>query len=86
MFRAAVPGRKHNARLMPGVESIETPPGLHGLCWPVQPPGVAVVSGMRWRAFGRCDTLQRVADGIIAACVGLVSAAAERYKLQEKRL
>lgn len=30
-FRAAVPGRKHNARLMPGVGSIETPPGWHGL-------------------------------------------------------
>jgi hypothetical protein len=56
------------------------------VCTGVLPPGVAVVSGMRWRAFGRCDTLQRVADGIIAACVGLVSAAAERYKLQEKRL
>lgn len=34
----------------------------------------------------RCDTLQRVAGGIIAACVGLVSWAVERYKLQEKRL
>lgn len=39
LFRAAVPGRKHNARLMPGVESIETPPGLHGL-W------CAVLSGI----------------------------------------
>lgn len=37
-------------------------------------------------ASGRCDTIQRGADGIIAACVGLVSWAAERYKLQEKPL
>ena len=34
----------------------------------------------------RCDTPQRCTDGIIAACVGLVSWAVERYKLQEKRL
>ena len=34
----------------------------------------------------RCDTLQRGAGGIIAACVGLVSAAVECDKSQEKRL
>lgn len=26
-----MPGRKHDAGRVPGVESIETPPGLHGL-------------------------------------------------------
>nr|DAK97451.1 MAG TPA: hypothetical protein [Caudoviricetes sp.] len=26
-----MPGRKHNARLMPGVGNIKTPPGWHGL-------------------------------------------------------
>lgn len=41
---------------------------------------------MRWSASGRCDTLQRGAGGIIAACVGLVSAAVECDKSQEKRL
>ena len=34
----------------------------------------------------RCDTLKRGAGGIIAACVGLVSAAVECDKSQEKRL
>ena len=34
----------------------------------------------------RCDTLQRGAGGIIAACVGLVSAAVELDKSQEKPL
>jgi hypothetical protein len=34
----------------------------------------------------RCDTLQRGADGIIFAFSGLVSAAVEWYKPQEKRL
>ena len=34
----------------------------------------------------RCDTLRRVAGGIIAACVGLVSAAVEWGKSQERRL
>ena len=47
---------------------------------------VALVSWYVLEVLRRCDTLQRVADGIIAACVGLVSAAAERYKLREKRL
>lgn len=39
--------------------------------------GAAVVSGMCWRSSGRCDMLQRGAGGIIAAYVGLVSAAVE---------
>lgn len=34
----------------------------------------------------RCDTLQRGASGIIAVCVGLVFAAVECDKSQEKRL
>lgn len=37
--------------------------------------GVAVVSGIGAGRPGVCDTLQRGAGGIIAACVGLVSAA-----------
>lgn len=48
--------------------------------------GVALVSGMCWRASGRCDTLQRGAGGIIAACVGLVFVEVEWDKLQEKPL
>ena len=56
------------------------------LCWPVQRPAWRWYLGMCWMASGRCDTLQRGTGGIIAACVSLVSAAAERYKLLEKRL
>lgn len=37
-------------------------------------------------ALRRCDTLQRGAGGIIAACVGLLSATVEWCKSQEKRL
>ena len=37
-------------------------------------------------ALRRCYTLQRGAGSIVAACVGLVSAAAEREKSQEKPL
>ena len=37
-------------------------------------------------ALRRCDTLQRGAGGIIAACVGLVSWAVEWGKSQEKPL
>ena len=37
-------------------------------------------------ALRRCDTLQRGAGGIIAACVGLVSWAVEWVKPQEKLL
>lgn len=48
--------------------------------------GVALVSGIGCRASGRCDTLQRGAGGIIAVCVGLVSAAVELDKLQGKPL
>lgn len=46
-------------------------------------------SGCIWyvlEVLRRCDTLQRGAGGIIAACVGLVSATVEWGKLQEKRL
>ena len=39
--------------------------------------GAALVSGMCCRPSGRCDTFQRGAGGIIAACVVLVSAAVE---------
>ena len=59
---------------------------IGGLCWPVHRPGVAVVSGMRWRRFGRCDALQRVAGGTMAAFVCPVSVAAERVQSQEKPL
>lgn len=37
-------------------------------------------------ALRRCDTLQRGAGGIIAACVGLVSWAVERVQSQERPL
>nr|DAR49254.1 MAG TPA: hypothetical protein [Caudoviricetes sp.] len=75
------------------------PPGWHGSITGARPyipyynrwsalsctaSGVALVSGMRWRSSGRCDTLQRGAGGIIAACVGLVSWAAERAQAPEK--
>ena len=40
----------------------------------------------RWRASGRVYVLQRGADGIIAAFVGLVSWSVERVQLQEKPL
>ena len=81
----------------PGVGSIETPPGWHGL--PSYIPyynrrAVLTCAASRrgggiWyrlRASGRCGTIQRVAGGIIAACVGLVSWAIERVQLQEKPL
>ena len=56
------------------------------LCWPVQRPALRLVSGYALETLRRCDTLQRGAGGIIAACVGLVSWSAERYKLRENRL
>lgn len=80
------------------VGNIETPPGWHGLrssyipyynrrlCWPVQRPAWCLVSGMRWMCCGGCDTLQRGTDGIIAACVGLVSYVVGLVKLQETPL
>ena len=40
-------------------------------------PGAALVSGIGAGRPGVCDTLQRGAGGIIAACVGLVFVAAE---------
>lgn len=85
----------------PGVGSIETPPGWHGLRYaapsyihyynrrPVLTcvaSRVAVVSGMCWRASGRVYALQRVAGSIIAAFVGLLSWAVEWAQSQEKRL
>lgn len=48
--------------------------------------GVALVSGIGYRASGCCDTLQRGAGGIISVCVGLVLWAVERGKSQEKPL
>ena len=48
--------------------------------------GAALVSGYVLEVLRRCDTLQRVADGIIAACVGLVSWGVERVQSQEKPL
>ena len=39
-----------------------------------------------WRASGRWQTIQRGADGIIAACVGLVSWAVELVQSQGKPL
>lgn len=47
---------------------------------------VALASGIRWRASGRCDTLQRCAGGIIVTCAGLLSYAVEWFKLPETPL
>jgi hypothetical protein len=47
---------------------------------------VVVVSWYALEAMRRCDVLQRGAGGIIAACVGLVSAVVGLDKSQEKRL
>lgn len=47
--------------------------------------GVAVVSGIGAGRPGVCDTLQRGAGGIIAACVGLISTAVEWGKSPEMR-
>lgn len=87
----------------PGVGSVETPPGWHGLRYaaPLHPyipyynRRFALACAASGRDAGiwyvlevlrRCDTLRRVAGGIIAACVGLVSAAVEWGKSQERRL
>ena len=48
--------------------------------------GVVVVSGIGAGRPGAVCAFQRGAGGIIAACVGLVFAAVERGKSQEKRL
>lgn len=53
---------------------------------PCAASGVALVSGYALETLRRCDVLQRVAGGIIAACVGLVSAAVECGKSREKPL
>ena len=80
------------------VGNIETPPGWHGLRSSYIPYynraavltciASGVASGI-WYVLDvlrRCDTLQRGASGIIAVCVGLVFAAVEWGKSQEKPL
>nr|DAS23686.1 MAG TPA: hypothetical protein [Caudoviricetes sp.] len=56
------------------------------LRWPVQRPGVVVVSWYALEALRRCDTLQHCTGDIIAACVSLVFAAGEWGKRQKKHL
>lgn len=56
------------------------------LCWPVQRPAWRWYLWYMLEALRRCDTLQRGTGGIIAACVGLVSAVVEWGKFQEKPL
>ena len=81
----------------PGMESIETPPGLHSLPSyihyynrrPVLTCTASRRGGGIWyrlSASGRWQALQRGAGGIIAACVGLVFVAVERVQSQEKPL
>lgn len=87
-----VPDRK-----LPGVGSIETPPGWHGL--PSYIPyynrrsALTCAASRRgggvwyWLSVsGRVYALQRGAGGIIAACAGLVSRAVEWVQSQEKPL
>lgn len=85
---------------MPGVGIIETPPGLHGLRSAAPIIYIIIIGGCAdlysvrrgvgiWYALEvlrRCDTLQRGAGGIIAACIGLVSWAVEWVKSQETPL
>ena len=78
-----------------------TPPGLHGLRYaassyiPYYNMAAELTCTASWRdggiwytleALRRCDTLQRVASGVMVDCIGLVSLDAEREQSKETPL